>query len=837
MTMLPRTAGVRPGALPSALALSLALIVPQPGRACEHPPQLETDPLAAATAASLQGFNPCVGGFAGPFPCSNVDLMTHLPLAEIGGGSGNDIWGWTDPETGREYALVGRSSGTSFVDVTDPANPVYLGDLPTHSSDSFWRDIKVHADHALIVSEASGHGMQVFHLEELRNVTTPPVTFTESGHYAGFGSAHNIVVDNDTGFAYAVGTNTCSGGLHMIDVSDPDNPVGAGCFSTDGYTHDAQCVTYAGPDADYTGRELCFNSNEDTLTIVDVTDKANPVQVSRTPYDGSGYTHQGWLTEDHARFLLDDELDETGFGHNTRTRVWDLADLDAPSVAFSYYGSLPASDHNLYVHQGHAYQANYRSGLRILDLAGIAAGGLSQVAYFDIYPANDNPGFAGAWSLYPYFASGTVVVSGIGEGLFVLRPTLCTPPASPTGLAATPAGDQRIDLSWDAPAPGETVSVYRSPAGCPAGMESELVAAGLTGSSYSDTPISGQVTYHYRLATGDATGLCSSELGECVETSTTGACTAPPLFAGITSAANAGSESCAVELTWPAAGALCGGGVTYSVYRAAASSFVPSPLNRIAQGLAGGPYLDGTVPAGGASSYIVRAVDAGNGAEDPNQVTATVTPAGPVADGTFAAGAEIGDPPVIFGTESARAGLRHVGWEFSTARLHSGDRSYFSTHGNGICITVATAPIALTAGEAPQLSFWSVYDIEDEYDGGVVEISADGGVSWSILPLVGGYPGSFRASGDACGFAEDDPSFTGTDLTWGEHTADLSAWAGGEVILRWIYSTDNSVGGEGWYVDDVAVTHAQLPGPCTSGALFADGFESGDLGAWSLAVP
>jgi len=104
------------------------------------------------------GATPCVGGFAGIYPCARVDLLSFLPLSSIGGGKGNDVWGWTDPLTQREYALMGRSTGMSIVDITDPAHPVYVGNVPTHSVSSTWRSIKVYADHAFIVSEASGTG-------------------------------------------------------------------------------------------------------------------------------------------------------------------------------------------------------------------------------------------------------------------------------------------------------------------------------------------------------------------------------------------------------------------------------------------------------------------------------------------------------------------------------------------------------------------------------------------------------------------------------------------------------------------------------------------------------
>lgn len=367
---------------------------------------------------------PCVGGLAGSYPCENIDLLAFMPLSTFSAGSGNDSWGWTDPLDGTEYAIMGLNTGTAFVDISDPENPLYLGILPTHTSNSSWRDIKVYANHAFVVSEAGGHGMQVFDLTELRNVPSPPATFAETAHFGNFGSAHNIVINEDSGYAYAVGASTCSGGLHMINIQNPATPTDAGCFSGDGYTHDAQCVNYAGPDPDHQGKEICFNSNEDTLTIVDVTNKAAPVQLSRTGYAGSGYTHQGWLTEDHTYFLLDDELDEINSGHHTRTRIWDVSNLDAPVIIDYHDGRTTSIDHNMYVHQGLVYQANYRSGLSILDLTDVASGTLEEVGYFDIYPSSDSASFNGAWSTYPYFDSGVVVISGIEQGLFLVQPTL-----------------------------------------------------------------------------------------------------------------------------------------------------------------------------------------------------------------------------------------------------------------------------------------------------------------------------------------------------------------------------------------------------------------------------
>ena len=372
----------------------------------------------------LKSATSCVDGMADIFPCQNVDLLSHLTLAEIGGGNGNDNWGWTDSTTGKEYALIGRTNGTAFVDISDPENPVYLGNLPTHAGSSTWRDIKVYQDHAFIVSDNNpGHGMQIFDLGRLRSVESPPVTFTNTAHYSDFSSAHNIVINEESGFAYAVGGNDCAGGLHMIDISTPTAPTFAGCFSDDGYTHDAQCVTYEGPDTEHQGDEICFNSNTDSLTIVDVTDKKNPVMLSRTTYDNTGYTHQGWLTQDQATFVLDDELDEVFNGNNTRTFFFNVADLEKPTLDHTFDAKNPAIDHNQYVHGHFVYQANYTTGLRILSLAD-GFENIQEVAFFDTYPNGDGDTFSGAWSVYPFFDSGVAIISDMNRGLFVVRPNL-----------------------------------------------------------------------------------------------------------------------------------------------------------------------------------------------------------------------------------------------------------------------------------------------------------------------------------------------------------------------------------------------------------------------------
>ena len=389
----------------------------------------------------------CTDGTAGQYPCENVDLLSFLSISDLGGASGvelNDVWGWTDPQTGTEYALVGRTDATAFVDVSTPTDPVYIGELPTHSEPSTWRDVKVYENYAFVVSEALGHGMQVFDLTQLRDVEPEerPVTFAETVRYDGVETAHNVAINPESGFAYIVGGSgagtTCGGGLHMVNIQDPTAPTFAGCFadpstgkSDTGYTHDAQCVNYEGPDRDYQGREVCFNSNETAVNIADVTNKNNPTTIANATYPQVGYTHQAWLTEDHRFLYVDDELDEAeGFVDRTRTLVFDVTDLDSPALETSYLGSTVSIDHNQYIDGNYSYQANYQSGLRVLDVA--SPENPEEVAFFDTYPDGNEASFDGAWSTYPFFERNMVLISSIGEGLFVVQPSL-SPLLSLTG--------------------------------------------------------------------------------------------------------------------------------------------------------------------------------------------------------------------------------------------------------------------------------------------------------------------------------------------------------------------------------------------------------------------
>jgi choice-of-anchor B domain-containing protein len=322
-----------------------------------------------------------------------------------------------------------------------------MGRLPTQTVSSIWRDMKVIDGYCYIGSEAAGHGLQVFDMRKLLKLKSPKtfdIATDLTAWHKGFGSSHNIVAHEQTKTIFAVGTTRsgpCKAGLYMLDVQNPAKPTYAGCASEDGYVHDAQCVIYSGPDAQYTGKEICFGYNEDSLTVYDVTDRKAPKVISSTPYTGSQYTHQGWIIDPVGQtfLLLDDELDEQessgeAADQRTTTYIWNITSLATPVKTGIYKSPVKSIDHNQYVIDGISWQSNYASGLRVVDVSKFeedpTGASFEQIAYFDCYPEDDaspEAEFYGAWSVYPYFKSGYVLLNSIERGIFSLKPTFQKP--------------------------------------------------------------------------------------------------------------------------------------------------------------------------------------------------------------------------------------------------------------------------------------------------------------------------------------------------------------------------------------------------------------------------
>jgi choice-of-anchor B domain-containing protein len=347
---------------------------------------------------------------------------------------------------------IGQAEGAAFVEIDKDGRMIYLGRLPQYSTPSQWREIRAYKNYMIIGSEAEGHGIQIFDMTKLLDVDPKsPVVFDAkkdlTSHFNALlpaGRAHNVVVNEELNYAVAVGAQprtdrNCASGLNFIGLDDPTNPESLGCAKGDGYVHDAQCLVYRGPDERYVGTDICYGYNEDTLTIYNVTDKANTTNIiSKISYEGATYTHQGWVldTENQEYLVLDDEYDENdGAGPASDgypvTYIWDIKDLENPKLTGYFKSPIKGIDHNQYVVDGFTYQSNYAAGLRVVDLTSIpedpTGGSVCEVAHFDVYPEDDaeegggKVTFAGSWSSYGFFKSGHIFINTIERGAYVVK--------------------------------------------------------------------------------------------------------------------------------------------------------------------------------------------------------------------------------------------------------------------------------------------------------------------------------------------------------------------------------------------------------------------------------
>lgn len=383
-------------------------------------------------SSTLMAQIPCVGGIinqsgtANDYPCNGLTLQSYISASTMGAAEAQDSWGWTDPLDGKEYAIVALDNGTAFVNITNPTSPVYLARLNTHTNSSLWRDVKVYQNHAYIVSDSNGsHGVQIFDLTRLRSLTgSPAVTFTNTqvdGRLSSIGSAHNVIINEDTGYLYVLGAGSNGSNQRIFNLNTSlTNPPSVATLSAYGYCHDAQVVVYDGPDPDYQGREIMIGSfsGSDFVRVLDVTNKSSITQISSVSYSNKYYTHQGWFTEDKRFFIVGDEVDEENVGFNTRTLVFDLQDLDNPVLHYTHYGSTSAIDHNGYVRDNRFYLANYSAGMRVMKVDGLynTTPSMTEVAYMDTYVPNSTAAFNGTWNVYPFFESGNLIMTGFGNG-------------------------------------------------------------------------------------------------------------------------------------------------------------------------------------------------------------------------------------------------------------------------------------------------------------------------------------------------------------------------------------------------------------------------------------
>lgn len=324
-----------------------------------------------------------------------------LNLVEVGNlpytNELNDVWAYVDAQD-NEYALVGVFNGVSVVSLSDPANPTELHFMP--GLGSTWRDLKTFGDYAYVSNE-SGDGLRIIDLSGL-----PATINYKDTVMQGISTIHNLWISQ--GMLFMLGPNQFNGGAAMFDLNaNPWIPSFAGAY-TNRYVHDL----YGRGDTVYAAEV-----NTGRLTILDISDPANPQQLGSRSYLNS-FTHNTWLNDAGNVCFTTDELAEA------YVYAWDVSDpgniqqLDRIRSSLSNGDAIP---HNTHVLNDYLVTSYYRDGINIVDAA--RPHNLIEVGYYDTSPALQGGGFNGSWGAYPFLPSGLVLATDMENGLFVLQPT------------------------------------------------------------------------------------------------------------------------------------------------------------------------------------------------------------------------------------------------------------------------------------------------------------------------------------------------------------------------------------------------------------------------------
>lgn len=358
-------------------------------------------------------------------PNQNTYLLKKLDTYS----SYSACWGYTAPD-GREYAILGTQVGTSFVDITDSANIREVDSVK--GLNSSWREMKTYSHYAYVVSEATGSQLQIIDLQYLPD----SVKLVKTWGYAGYTKTHSIQQSGH--YLYLNGGNSAAnGGVTVIDVIDPVNPVKLGQWTTL-YVHDCRILN-----------DTIWASNIYTgqTSIIDATDKSTLrfVRTWRSYPTSVVSTHNSAFTIDRNYTYTTNEIDSP----NGKLNVWDIRDINNITFVREWMPTNITTSivHNVEIYGNYAVIAHYTAGIRILDISDPS--NPTEVAWYDTYTSSNGASYSGCWGVYK-FPSGKIIGSDMSNGLIVIKTNLIMTGTTPANTNTLPV-DYTLNQNYPNP--------------------------------------------------------------------------------------------------------------------------------------------------------------------------------------------------------------------------------------------------------------------------------------------------------------------------------------------------------------------------------------------------
>lgn len=346
----------------------------------------------------------------------NVNLLSHLdPEKDNTGNDGrkySGCWGWYQASKQKEYAIVGTSSKTYFIDVTNPSSPTISDSVKATKTGCTWRELKTYQNYCYIVSDdAPPNSFQIVDMQYLPD--SVHVVYNGTSY---FERAHTVFVDKDKlycGGVTPLGSLTES--MHMYSLATPSVPVLLRKLSQDipsiSYVHDM-----------YVNNDTIFAScgGQGLYVLKLLASNTFSLLSSYSGYPYAGYNHSSWLTANKKTLVMADEVPA-----GLPAKVLDAHDLTNITLVDTIRSHFSATAHNPYiVGNNWCWISTYQDGIYLYDISNPTNTAI--YGYFDTHPqhgVNDNfstNAYRGNWGAYTYLPSKIIIACDMQNGIFIL---------------------------------------------------------------------------------------------------------------------------------------------------------------------------------------------------------------------------------------------------------------------------------------------------------------------------------------------------------------------------------------------------------------------------------
>ncbi|OYU96202.1 MAG: hypothetical protein CFE21_07265 [Bacteroidetes bacterium B1(2017)] len=327
----------------------------------------------------------------------------------------NDLTGYYDSTTNKEYIIAGSTDSIYFLDISNPGAIVVCDVEDGRSKNVVNRDYECYQNYVYCVSDNGDKGsLQVFDLRYLPD-SVHKVYDSDSLSF----NTHSIFIEAKSKRLYLAINRLKKGGVAAMDIlslETPEHPYWIGRLNVPTYVDGGPL--FKNVHEVYVRNDTAYCSIEyKGLWVFDLRDLKNQKLISMiNDYPENGYNHSSMLNASGKRIMFTDEIPG-----GLSIKIFDISDLNNPKLVSMFRSNTGATAHNAYWIGDFAYVSYYHDGFYVFDLSNESLPKVAGYYHTSSWPPTSYEGYKGCWGVYPYLPSGLIAASDMGEGIFIFK--------------------------------------------------------------------------------------------------------------------------------------------------------------------------------------------------------------------------------------------------------------------------------------------------------------------------------------------------------------------------------------------------------------------------------